>query len=144
MADYVKRFERLMTSVLIGMMSVVVVLSVADLAWLLIRDMVSPPLALLDVDELLDVFGMFLLVLIGIELLDTLQIYVRERELRAEVILLVAIIALARKIVTLDVKAIPGVSLLGIAAMIVALGFTYSLLRRMRHFARSSQAPEDA
>jgi hypothetical protein len=56
-----------------NMMAVVVVLSVVDLAWVLIKDIISPPLALLDVDELLDIFGVFLSVLIGIELLETLK-----------------------------------------------------------------------
>ena len=97
------------------------------------KDIISPPVVLLDLDELLNLFGMFLLVLIGIGLLETLKAYVRERELRAEVIILVAIIALARKIVTLDVKDVPSVSLLGIAAIIVALGIAYYLIRLTHH-----------
>ncbi len=133
MVDYVKKFERVVTSTLIGMMAVVIVLAVADLTWVLVKDIISPPVVLLDLDELLDLFGMFLLVLIGIELLETLKAYVRERELRAEVIILVAIIALARKIVTLDVKDVPSVSLLGIAAIIVALGIAYYLIRLTHH-----------
>lgn len=130
MIDNLKKFERVMTTVLVAMMAVVVVLSVADLAWVLMKDIISPPLVLLDVDELLDVFGMFLLVLIGIELLEALKAYLREREIHAEVILLVAMIALARKIITLDVKEVPSVSLLGIAAIITALGIAYSLIRQ--------------
>lgn len=141
---FVKTFERVMTAVLLGMMTVVVALSIADLAWMLVKDIVSPPVVLLDVDELLDVFAMFLLVLIGIELLETVKAYVREREVRAEVIILVAIIALARKIITLDVNAVPSVSLLGIAAIIVALAIAYYLIRRMRNWAPTRQAPEDA
>lgn len=144
MVDYVKKFERVMTTVLMGLMAIVVVLAIADLGWVLIKDIISPPLVLLDVDELLDVFGMFLLVLIGIELLETLKAYVREREVRAEVIILVAMIALARKIITLDLKAVPSVSLLGIAAIIVGLGITYYLVRRMRSRPGSPQVPEDA
>ena len=62
-----------MTWLLIGMMAGVVVLAVADLAWVLVEGVISPPVVLLDVDELLDLFGMFLLVLIGIELLETLK-----------------------------------------------------------------------
>ena len=129
MIDNVKKFERVMMIVLIALMAMVVVVSIADLAWVLIKDIISPPLVLLDVDELLDVFGMFLLVLIGIELLESLKAYVREREIRAEIIILVALIALARKIITLDVKEVPSASLLGIAATILALGITYSLIR---------------
>jgi len=141
--DYVKTFERLITTVLIVMMALVVALAIVDLAWVLIKDIISPPLVLLDVDELLDVFGVFLLVLIGIELLETLKAYVRERVIRAEVIILVATIALARKIIILDMKAMPSVSLLGIAAIIVALGVTYYLIRKTHTRVAATQPPED-
>ncbi len=145
MADYLKKFERVITTLLIAMMAVVVVLAVADLGWVLLQDILSPPRVLLDVDELLDVFGVFLLVLIGIELLETIKAYVREREIRAEVIILVAIIALARKIVTLDVKAVPGVSLVGIAAITIALGVAYYLIRQTHSPApRRPRPPEEA
>jgi len=130
MADFVKKLERVMMAVLMGMMAVVLVLAIADLGWELIKDTFTPPVLLLEVDELLRVFGTFLLVLIGIELLETLRAYVAHRELRAEIILLVAIIALARKIIILDVKGLSGSSLLGIAAILVALGVTYHLVRQ--------------
>lgn len=134
-----KKFEHLVTLVLMVMMVVVVTLSVADLGWLLIKDIISPPIGLLDVDELLDLFGFFLLVLIGIELLETLKAYVREKEFRAEVIMLVALIALSRKIIILDFEGIAGLSLLGIAALIVALGITYYLMRQSHNRAASSK-----
>jgi len=130
MADFVKKLERVMMAVLMAMMAVVLVLAIADLAWELIKDAFTPPILLLEVDELLRVFGTFLLVLIGIELLETLRAYAAHRELRAEIILLVAIIALARKIIILDVKGLSGSSLLGIAAILVALGITYHLVRQ--------------
>lgn len=134
-------FERAIVLVLMVMMVGVVVLAVAELAWVLVRDLRSPPVAFLDPDELLDVFGAFLLVLIGIELLETLRAYVRERVIRAEVILLVALIALARKIIILEVKATPGSVLLGIAAIVVALGIAYSILRRAHDRDATARAP---
>lgn len=139
--DYVKKFELVMTTLLLAMMAVIVVLSITDLAWLLIKDILSPPLILLDVDELLDIFGAFLLVLIGIELLETLKAYQHEREIRTEDILLVAMIALARKIIILDLKAVPSISLLGIAAIIVSLGITYYIIRQTRNRTANRRAP---
>ena len=130
--DPVKRFERAVTTVLVALMALVVVLAVIDLAWVLISDLLSPPFALLDIRELLDVFGLFLLVLIGIELLDTLMTYVRDRVIRAEVVLLVAMIALVRKIITIEVTEVASSSLVGIASIVFALGVTYYLLRKSR------------
>jgi uncharacterized membrane protein (DUF373 family) len=132
MLDYVKKLERWLTMVLVGMMTIVVILSVVSLGWELARDITSPPFALLAVDELLTVFGSFLLVLIGIELLETITAYAAEHEVRAEIILIVAIIALARKIITVDLKALTPGSLLGLAALIAALGVTHHLIKRGR------------
>jgi uncharacterized membrane protein (DUF373 family) len=129
MRRLLKNLERVLTTVLMVMMAIVVVVSVVDLGRSLVRDMLQPP-AVLSVDELLELFGMFLLVLIGLELLETLKAHVHGPEVRAEVILLVAIIALARKIVTLDVKQVPTGALLGIGATMVALGVTFYIVRR--------------
>lgn len=130
MLGLLKKFEHVVTGVLMAMMVVVVTLSVVDLGWLLAKDIMSPPFALLDENELLDLFGFFLLVLIGIELLETLKAYVREKQFRAEVIVLVAMIAISRKIIILDVRGLPPMTLVGISALIIALGVTYFLMRR--------------
>jgi uncharacterized membrane protein (DUF373 family) len=90
--DFVSKFERVVTTVLVGMMALVVALATIELGWVLVQDIMSPPAVILEVHELLDVFGVFLLVLIGIELLETLKGFVREREIRAEIIILVALI----------------------------------------------------
>lgn len=67
-------------------MVIVVSLSVIELGWILLKDVISPPVLLLEVNELLEVFGIFLLVLIGIELLETLKVYISRKELRAEIV----------------------------------------------------------
>ncbi len=125
-------FVRVVTVGLIILLALAVVLGSVHLAWVLVDGITTPPFAFLAVDELLHFFGACLLVLIGIELVETLRAYLKERVIRAEVILLVAMIALARKIIVLDVTAVSSVSLLGIAAIIISLGVTYFLIRRAR------------
>ena len=49
--------------------------------------------------------GGFLLVLIGIELLDTIKAYFRENTIHVEIVILLAIIAIARKVILLDPRA---------------------------------------
>jgi hypothetical protein len=51
------------------MMAGVVLLATVELALLIGKDVLTPPLFLLELDELLELFGQFLLVLIGIELM---------------------------------------------------------------------------
>jgi hypothetical protein len=60
------KFERVIVGALIIIMAVVISLSTLDLAWLLIRDVITPPIVLLEVGELLDIFGFVLLIVIGV------------------------------------------------------------------------------
>lgn len=98
---------------------------------MLARDVLSPPVFLLEVDELLGIFGFFLLVLIGIELLETIKAYVEEHVVHAEVVLEVAMIAIARKVITLEVKETPSLTLIGISAIILALAVAFFIVKRM-------------
>jgi len=75
-------------------------------------------------------FGGVLLVLLGLELLETLRTYFVERRLRLEVVLTVAFIALGRHIIQLDYHEVTGMELLGISSLVLALSTGYFLLRK--------------
>lgn len=95
---------------LVVMMAVVVLLSTLELGWI-IKDIITPPMFLLEIDELLDVFGLFMLVLIGIELLDTIsKTYLSASTDHTQIVMAVAIIAIARKVIILDVKELSGLA----------------------------------
>lgn len=110
-------FERSIIISLIIMLVLTVFVSVVELGWVLISDLMSPPFLLLEVEEILDLFGMFLLVLIGIELIDTLRAYLNEKEFHLEVVLSVGLIAVARKVILIDVKKAEPTILLGIVSI---------------------------
>ena len=78
MHELIKKVERAVTYFLAGRMAVVVVLAVGELAWIIVEDIITPPVLILEIDELLDIFGIFMLVLIGVELLETIKAYIRE------------------------------------------------------------------
>ncbi|HEY6942324.1 phosphate-starvation-inducible PsiE family protein [Dokdonella sp.] len=127
---YLEQFERLIVVVLVVLMAGVVLLATIELAWILVQDVITPPVLLLEIQELLDLFGLFLLVLIGIELLHSVRTYIVERTFHIETVLAVAMIAVARKVIVLDPKELPPGALLGIAALVVALSFAFYVLRR--------------
>jgi uncharacterized membrane protein (DUF373 family) len=59
-----------------------------------------------------------MLVLIGIELLETImKTYITQKQPHYEVVLSVAIIAIARKVIILDIKEVDSLSLVGIASI---------------------------
>ena len=130
MTKYITLFEKLVIAVLTIMMALVVLLATIELGWAIVHDTNTPPVFLLELDELLELFGLFLLVLIGIELLETIKVFFTERIIRVEVVLLVGIIAIARKVIVLNVMETPSLSLIGIGFIIIALTVGYYLITR--------------
>lgn len=138
-----KRFERLIVFSLISMMALVVLLATVDLGWIIVQDIITPPRFLLEIGEVLDIFGFFLLILIGVELLETIKAYLVEHAVHTEIVLEVALIAIARKVIILDVKEISALGLIGIAALVITLAVAYRLERRSRSVASApAQASE--
>jgi len=121
MIDYLHKFERIVTGALIAMLAVVIVLALVELGWLLIQDMLKPPIFILEIKDLLEIFGFFLLVLIGLELLETIKCYYIEGRIELKVIFSVALIALGRKIIILEPEKYDGLMLIGIGVIILAL-----------------------
>ena len=138
--SFIKSFEKMIILVLVVLMAVVLLLSTIELAWVIIKDTITPPILILDIDELLEIFGLFMLVLIGIELLDTIaKTYMAEAVDHAQIVMAVAIIAIARKVIILDVKDLSGLALVGIAAIILALSIGYYLIKKKGAALKDSQ-----
>ena len=97
--------------------------------YILIKDIIKPPILILEIDELLEIFGMFLLVLIGLELFESIQVYHKDRIIRVEVVIMVALIAVSRKVIILDYKSLSSFTLLQVGVGILCLGLTYVLLK---------------
>lgn len=126
-----KEFKKAVITVLTLMMALVLLLSTIELGWVIVKDIVTPPIFLLDIDELLDIFGLFMLVIIGIELLETvMKTYLMESVNHIEVVLGVAIIAIARKVIILDIKEVSSLTLIGVGVIIISLLAGYFLLKK--------------
>ena len=135
MITILNKYEKFMIQALMVMMAIVLGLSTLDLGWLIIKDILQPPYFLLSVNQLLDIFGLFMLVVIGIELLETImKTYITQGQPHYEVVLAVAIIAISRKVIILDLKEVDSLSLIGIASIIIALTVGYFLMKRSRSY----------
>jgi uncharacterized membrane protein (DUF373 family) len=77
------------------------------------------------------VFGEILTLMIALEFNHTLQLVAARQEsiIQTKVVMLIALLALARKVVVLDVASTSGGQLAGLAAMTIALGLVYWLIR---------------
>ena len=141
--EFLRKFEHLVINALIVMMIVVVLISTMELAYIIIVDIISPPMFWLEIDELLDIFGFFLLILIGVELLETIKAYLAQKVVHSEIVLEVALIAITRKVIILDVKDHSGLAIIGIAALIVSIAIAYFLLRQPKRRILLAKKPDN-
>ena len=127
--------QAITVAVVMALLMIVVLVSTVHLGFLIAEEMWKPPRFLIPIQGLLEVFGYFLLVLIGVELLETLKMYLKSDVIRVRVVIEVALIAMARKVITEEPEAVSSMTLFAIAALILVLGITF-------YFERQAQADE--
>ena len=132
MEKLLRKFEHYLIIGLLAMMALVVFLSTVELGVIIVERMLTgkPHLFLLDISDMLEIFGFFMMILIGLELIETIKIYLVNESIHVEIICLVAIVAVTRKVIILDLYKLPPVSLLGIAAIILSLCIGYFFLKK--------------
>lgn len=136
-------FEKKLALVLLVLISVVAVEAVAALCVVLYQDLTSTGgLPLLDQNQLFEVFSMFLVVLIAVELMASIYMYMMDKSVHVELMLLIAITALTRKVVVLDTesKGDPAMYMLGLAALLATLIGGFYLIKRLDRGRESESA----
>jgi uncharacterized membrane protein (DUF373 family) len=126
-----QRFESLVGAVLTVIVTCVVIVAVYRLAVGVLGGLVLGILDPLKPEVVQTVFGEIMTVLIALEFNHTLRYSVARDQsvIQTKTVLLIAILALSRRFILLDLSATDGVELFGLAALTVALGGTYWLMR---------------
>jgi uncharacterized membrane protein (DUF373 family) len=141
-------FEKVVMSAVQLLLMILIAIAVMDLAYLLWRGVSTMLWTIDSVGDLQKAlqrgFAGALLVMIGLELLETARAYLLDRHIRLEVIVVVAVIALGRHIIQLDLEHLQGATLLGIAALILALMIGYYLIRQLNTARRRAGAVPDS
>jgi uncharacterized membrane protein (DUF373 family) len=130
METLLTKTQKLIALVLGVLLIVVVALSTVDLGFLIAQDIWKPPRFLIPVQGLLEIFSFFLVILIGVELLETLKAYVKKDVIHVRLVLEVALIAIARKVIILEPNGVTALTLFGMAALISALGVAFYFERK--------------
>lgn len=134
MIEIVNKFEKTVYVLLMALLMFVLAASFVELIWYIYNSLSNSPAYLLESHELIAVLGAFLLVLIGVELLDTIKAYFSENTIHVEIVLLLAIIAIARKVILLDPTNASGIDfgfeLMGIGVVVVGLAGGYYLIKK--------------
>ena len=130
METLLTKTQKLIALVLGVLLIVVVALSTVDLGFLIAQDIWKPPRFLIPVQGLLEIFSFFLVILIGVELLETLKAYVKKDVIHVRLVLEVALIAMARKVIILEPNNVTALTLFGMAALISALAVAFYFERK--------------
>jgi uncharacterized membrane protein (DUF373 family) len=142
MDRFLKTFEKFIVIVLILLMVLIIVVATFVTVVSIVGYVISSPNYLVDDIELLDILGYILLILIGIELLETVKAYLYDHIIHVEVVLEVALIAVARKVILLDYKEYSGLTVLAIAVLIIALSIGFYLEKRGRYIKNDPEDPK--
>jgi uncharacterized membrane protein (DUF373 family) len=113
------------------LMTIIVAVAILELGIILFYDLFDPTddVIFLEIDELFRIFGFFFIILIGFELIETVEMYFKENVIHAEVVLLVAVIAVSRKVILLDLDKYEPLAIIGLGIIIIALGGCYALIK---------------
>jgi uncharacterized membrane protein (DUF373 family) len=124
---WIEMFETWVNFAVLLMMALVVLILTAGLAIDIVRDIMSYPTGAITTEQVFGIFGDLLLILIGLELMDTVKGYLKDHKVHVEAILTVAMVALARKVIVVNVKDYQA-GAVGLALLIVALAASHWLL----------------
>lgn len=89
-----------------------------------------PPVGLLNVNDILALFGTFMATLIAIEIFLNIVLYLRDDVLHVKLVLATALMAIARKVIVLDYKVLEPEYIWATAAVIFALSIGYWLVAK--------------
>ena len=117
----VKIVNNLVLKYLIVVLTICIILGAIHLTYMIIKDLMEPPYALLEVSSLLEIFSLSLILVVGYELIKSLSIIISDHRIPVTPLIQIALTAVANKIITLDIKHIDVGYLYGIAALVLAL-----------------------
>jgi uncharacterized membrane protein (DUF373 family) len=126
-----QRFESSVALVLTFVIALVVVVALFRLTVSVVSGLVLGILDPLDPGVFQAIFGEILTLLIALEFNHSLQLVVTREQsiIQTKVVLLIGLLALTRKFIALDLKHVEPGLLFGLAAMALALGTVYWLMR---------------
>jgi uncharacterized membrane protein (DUF373 family) len=138
------RFELVVSAVLLVFVSIIIVYSIVILGTTLVGEFIGGFRGF-EITALKDTFGLILTVLILVEFNHSIALAIRRRVgvLQARVIVVIAIIVIARKLILLDYATTDLPTLLALAGLALALGALYWLLSEIERRRRAAGLPEE-
>ncbi|MCG6137360.1 MAG: phosphate-starvation-inducible PsiE family protein [Nostoc sp. LLA-1] len=125
----IENIEVLVSKILSLAMVVVIVAAIFDLGAYLINTLVTTGIYGNFNQVLFTIFGLFLNILIALEILENITAYLRKHVVQVELVIVTSLIAVARKIIILDLEKVRGLDIIGLGVAILALAISYWIIR---------------
>ncbi len=132
---FLKTVETFVAKVLSLAMVIVVLVTLADLCRYLVMELAREPYGFFNT-TVIEIFGLFLNVLIALEVLENITAYLKKHVVQVELVIVTSLTAVARKIIIFDSKNAGGIDLIGLGVAILTLAISYWLVRRTNRSAQ--------
>ncbi|QYX32358.1 phosphate-starvation-inducible PsiE family protein [Sphaerospermopsis torques-reginae] len=127
----IENIEVIVSKILSILMVIVIFVAIADLSIFLVKELFDAPYGKFNT-VLFKVFGLFLNVLIALEILENITAYLKKHVFQVELVIVTSLIAVARKIIILDLEKVTGIDIIGLGIAVLALSISYLIIRSSR------------
>jgi uncharacterized membrane protein (DUF373 family) len=126
-------FEKLIAKILSACLILVIFVSLIDLIKYLYTDLFGQhPIGFFGT-TLIEIFGLFLNILIAMELLENISGYLKRNVIQVELVIVTSIIAVARKIIIFDFNKYGEMQLAALVMATLGLSGSYWLLKQVNN-----------
>ncbi|MFY7805427.1 MAG: phosphate-starvation-inducible PsiE family protein [Limnoraphis robusta] len=127
--ELLENIEVIISKILSLAMVALIISATGHLLVFLFKELLFDP-KLIFKETLFEIFGLFLNLLIALELLENISAYLRKHVIQIELVIVTSLIAVARKIILFNLDKNSGVDLMGLALALFALAISYWIIRR--------------
>lgn len=125
----IKLFENSVAKILSLALVGIIIVSIYDLFIYLTTQLFTEPVGFFNI-TLLEIFGLFLNILIALELLENITAYFKKNIFHAELVIVISLVAVARKIIIFDLNKYSSNDLMALGVAILCLATSYWLIKR--------------
>lgn len=125
---FLKIVESLVSKVLSLLMVGVILWAISDLCILLVTDLFIQSSHSLK-DDIFDIFGLFLNILVALEILENITAYLKKHSIQLELVIVTSLIAVSRKIIIFDLETKSSSDLIAISIAVLMLSISYFIIR---------------
>ncbi|MDJ0617574.1 MAG: phosphate-starvation-inducible PsiE family protein [Calothrix sp. MO_192.B10] len=124
----IENVEVFVSKILSIAMLIVIAVAIFDLGVYLVKELFTTDYGTINT-VLFNVFGLFLNILIALELLENITAYLRKHVVQLELVIVTSLIAVARKIIILNIDKVEGIEIIGLGTVVLALSISYWIIR---------------